>query len=239
VVCIYLDDILIFTKTRKEHERVTQMVLQRLRENKLFLKLDKCEFERTSIEYLGLIVSEGQVSMDPVKVKGVQEWPRPKNKKEVQSFLGFANFYRHFIRDFSLHARPLFDLTKKEVKWQWDVSQQEAFEELKQQMTTAPVLALPDDDQPFRVEADSSDVATGAVLSQLSKEDSKWHPVSFQSKGLSLVERNYETHDKEMLAIIRALEEWRHLLEGARHKFEIWTDHKNLEYFRTARQLNR
>ena len=105
-------------------------------------------------------------------------------------------------------------------------------------MTSAPILALPDNSRPYRVEADSSDFATGAVLSQQSPEDDKWHPVAFLSKSLSPVEQNYKIHDKEMLAIIRALEEWRHFLEGAEHQFEIWTDHKNLEYFMTAKKLN-
>lgn len=239
VVCVYLDDILIFTKTLEEHRHITRLVLERLRSNKLFLKPEKCDFEKVSIEYLGVIVSPGNVSMDPIKVAGVRDWPIPTNRREVQSFLGFVNFYRRFIQDFSHHARPLFDLIKKDTLWHWDEAQQEAFNCLKVLITTAPVLKFPDDKQPFRLEADSSDFATGAVLSQYHKEDGKWHPISFYSKSLSPVERNYEIHDKEMLAIIRALDEWRHLLEGAICKFEIWTDHKNLEYFKSARKLNR
>jgi hypothetical protein len=169
--------------------------------------------------------------MDPVKVAGVVDWPEPCNKREVQSFLGFTNFYRRFIKDFSHHARPLFNLTKNEQKWQWGSSEASAFRKLKELVTSAPVLTTPTDDQPFRIEADSSDFATGAVLSQLLTEDGKWHPVAYYSKSLSETERNYEIHDKEMLAIIRALDEWWHFLEGATHKVEIWTDHKNLEYF--------
>src|SRR5215471_1924116 len=176
--------------------------------------------------------------MDPVKVDGVTKWPTPKSKREVQQFVGFANFYRRFIQDFSHIARPLYDLTK-DVPWQWGESQQEAFEELRCRITAAPVLALPTDDDPFRIEADSSDYATGAVLSQRSLKDDKWHPVAFMSKSLNSVQRNYKIHDKEMLAIIRALEEWRHFTEGARHEVEIWTDHWNLEYFMTAQRLNR
>ncbi|GLB45808.1 putative retrotransposable element tf2 155 kda protein type 1-like [Lyophyllum shimeji] len=177
--------------------------------------------------------------MDPVKVAGVAEWPTPKNKKEVQSFLGFTNFYRRFIRDFSHHARPLFDLMAKDVAWTWGSAQQDAFDALKRAITSQSVLIFPDDDRPFRVKADSSDFATGAVLSQQSPEDEKWHPVAFYFKSLNAVERNYEIHDKEMLAIIHALEEWRHFLEGARHKVEIYTDHKNLQYFLTTKKLNR
>src|SRR6202034_1246488 len=159
--------------------------------------------------------------------------------KEVQSFLGFVNFYRRFIKDFSQHARPLFDLTKKDVSWRWTEEEQSAFSSLKGAVTSAPILSSPDNSRPFRIEADSSDFATGAVLSQESSEDDKWHPVAFLSKSLSPVERNYDIHDKEMLAIIRAMEEWRHFLEGAEHQFKVWTDHKNLEYFMTAKKLNR
>jgi len=210
-----------------------------LKENKLFLCPEKCEFCKQRIEYLGLVISENKVSVDPVKVAGVREWPTPKNKTDVQAFLGFVNFYRRFIRDFSAKARPLFDLTRSEQVWTWSGKKQVAFEDLKTAVTTAPVLVSPQKSDPFRIEADSSDFATGAVLSQQSTTDGKWHPVVFYSKSLSSVEQNYEIHDKEMLAIIHALEEWRHFLEGATHPVEIWTDHKNLEYFMMAKKLNR
>jgi transposase InsO family protein len=239
VVSIYLDDILIFTADLEEHRRISRLVLERMREHKLYLRPEKCEIEKTRIEYLGVIISHNHVEMDPVKIAGVAQWPVPKNKKEVQSFLGFTNFYRRFIADFSIHARALFDLTKKDANFAWGVREEEAFVKLKQSITSSPILVMPDHDRLYRVEADGSGVATGAVLSQLSPEDDKWHPVAFLSKSLSPVERNYEIHDTEMLAIIRALEEWRHYLEGARHPIEIWTDHKNLEYFRTAQKLNR
>src|SRR6266581_4940816 len=239
VVVVYLDDILIFTETLKEHRVVTRRVLELLEKHKLYLWLDKCEFEKTMVEYLGVIISHNSVTMDLVKVVGVAEWPAPTNKKEVQSFLGFTNFYCRFIKDFSEHARLLFDLTRNDRKWNWGVDEQSAFDKLKRNVTTAPVLISPDSTKPFRIEADSSDFATGAVLSQVSPADEKWHPVAFFSKSLSPVERNYEIHDKEMLAIIRSLQEWRHFVEGAEHPFKVWTDHKNLEYFMTAKQLNR
>jgi len=149
-----------------------------------------------------------------------------------------VNFYWRFIWDFSAKARPLFDLTCSEQVWTWSGKEQVAFKDLKTAVTTAPVLVSPQESDPFRIEADSSDFATGAVLSQQLPTDGKWHPVAFYSKSLSSVERNYEIHDKEMLAIICALEEWRHFLEGATYPVEIWTDHKNLEYFITAKKLN-
>ena len=137
------------------------------------------------------------------------------------------------------HARPLFDLTQNDAKWCWEGAEQSAFDRLKQSVTATLVLISPDSTRPFHIEADSSDFVTGAVLSQVSAEDEKWHPVAFLSKSLSPVKRNYEIHDKEMLAIIRALQEWRHSVEGVEHPCKIWTDHKNLEYFMTAKQLNR
>jgi hypothetical protein len=137
---------------------------------KSLLKPDKCEFEKTKVEYLGVIISHNSIEMDPVKIAGVTEWPTPTSKKEVQSFLGFTNFYRQFIRDFSHHARPLFDLTKNDVKWHWSTKEQSAFDALKGQITSAPILSSPDNSSPFRIEADSSDFATGAVLSQQSTE---------------------------------------------------------------------
>ena len=139
----------------------------------------------------------------------------------MQAFIGFVNFYRCFIQDFSTIAQPLFDLTRSDHAWNWDTKEQEAFERLKMAVTTALILASPQDLEPFHIEADSSDFASGAVLSQKLPGEEKWHLVAFYSKSLSPVERNYEIHDKEMLAIICALEEWRHFLEGARHPVEI------------------
>lgn len=237
-VVIYMDDILVFTESLEEHHRIVKRVLEILAKNKLYLKAEKCSFEQTQVEYLGLIISAGKMEMDPVKIEGVSTWPAPTTLKEVQSFLGFVNFYRRFIKDFSDIAKPLHNLTRKDIDFQWTDACQEAFDSLKTAITSTPILIFPDDNRPYRVEADSSNYATGAVLSQES-DDGKWHPVAFLSKSLSSVERNYDVHDKELLAIIRALEEWRHYLEGTKHKFEIWTDHRNLQYFRTAKKLNR
>jgi hypothetical protein len=209
-----------------------------MREHKLYLWLEKCKFEKTKIEYLGVIILHNKVEMDPVKIAGVVDWPTPSNEKEVQSFVGFVNFYRRFIPDFSHYARTLFDLTMKDVRFIWGLPQEDSFMKLKELVTSAPVLILPDDDLPFRLEANGSGIATGAVLSQQSVDNNAWHPVAFLSKALNPMERNYEIHDTEMLAIIQGLEEWRHYLEGARHPVEIWTNHKNLEYFRVAQKLN-
>jgi len=238
VVIIYLDDILIFTDTLEEHHGISWIVMEHMREHKLYLRHDKCEFKKTHIKYLSVIISHNCVEMDPVKIMGVAEWPMPMSKKEVQSFVGFTNFYCWFISNFSHHAHALFDLTRKDVRFTWGNRKQDTFDQLKELVTLAPVLALPDSEHPYHVEADGSRVTMGAVLSQLSPEDDKWHLVAFLSKSLSAVKHNYEIHDTEMLVIVRALEEWRHYLEGAQHPIEIWTDHKNLEYFCVTQKLN-
>ncbi|KAG5732784.1 hypothetical protein E4T56_gene2806 [Termitomyces sp. T112] len=173
VVCMYLNDILIYTKTLKKHCWTTHLVLEHLCQHQLYLKPEKCEFEQTWIEYLGLIISHGAAEMDLVKVAGVAEWPEPQNKKEVQVFLGFANFYQRFIQDFSHHACLLFDLMGKDVTWSWGPPEQMALDTLKHTVTSGPVLLFPDNNSPFYIEADSSNFATGAVLLQQSPENWK------------------------------------------------------------------
>lgn len=236
---IYMDDILIFAETREALRETTAEVLRILALNKLYLRLAKCTFEQEWIDYLGLIIGHGTVRMDPAKVAGVAAWPAPRNVHEVQQFLGFANFYRRFVRDYSRLARPMHDLTSKKADWTWGEREQGAFDFIKSSIVSEPILILPDVTRPFRLEADSSDFATGSILSQISSVDGKLHPVAFFSKSLSPAERNYEIHDKELLSIVRSLEEWRHFLEGADTPVEIWTDHANLIYFTKAQRLNR
>jgi len=177
--------------------------------------------------------------MDEEKLSGVLEWPVPTKVKQVQAFLGFANFYYRFIENFAKMSKPLFDLTKKDCTWNWGIEQQNAFEALKKAFTMAPVLRIPNDEDPFKLSTDASDFATGAVLSQKDMQTNLWHPVAFFSKSLDVHERNYEIYDKKLLAVIRGLEEYRHHLEGHPHKVEIWSDHQNLIFFRTAQKLTR
>ncbi|SJL15094.1 uncharacterized protein ARMOST_18576 [Armillaria ostoyae] len=235
-ITVYLDDILIFSKTLEEHRKTTRHVLALLRKHKLFLKAEKCEFEVLETEYLGVIISEGSIRMDPIKLAGIAEWPTPTKKKELQSFLGFANFYRRFIKGYSDIVRPMTRLTGKEV-WTWGTAQQLAFQQLKNRFAIDVILRIPTEKGQFRVEADASEGAIGAVLSQ--EQDGKWRPVAFLSKALTITERNYEIYDKELLAIMLALDEWRHYLMGAAVDFEIWTDHQNLQYFCKPQKLNR
>ena len=168
---VHLDDILIFTKTLEEHWKVVHQVMEILQKNGLSLKLEKCRFERTSIEYLREVVSHDLVKMDPAKVARVVEWPTPSTKKEVQLFLGFTKFYQWFIEGFSHIAQPLFDLTKANSVFKWSSEEKSAFDTLRDRITSTLILALPDNSRPYCVEADRSDFATGAVLSQQNPED--------------------------------------------------------------------
>ena len=238
-VFVYLDDILIFSKSEEEHIQHVRQVLHRLLENQLYVKAEKCAFHETSIPFLGYIINTKGVTMDPVKVKAVADWPQPTTSKQLQSFLGFANFYRCFIRDFSKIAAPLHALTSgPATRFCWTSVAERAFRELKQRFSSAPILLHPDPSLPFVVEVDASDVGIGAVLSQRSPKDEKLHPCAFFSKKLDSAERNYGIGDRELLAVKLALEEWRHWLEGAEHPFVIWTDHKNLAYIQSAKRLN-
>ena len=220
VVIIFIDNILIFMEDEENHEAIVQEVLWRLAENDLFLKLEKCVFGASEIEFLGLLIGPDGIKMDLIKVQVITDWPAPTHVKEVQAFLGLANYYRRFVHNFSKIAAPLHNLMQKGVVWRWGEQQQTAFEELKRKFVEGPILAPVDFTCPLRVESDASNFATGAVLSMLC-EDDKWHPCAYLSKGLNDVERNYDVHDKEMLGIIRALEVWRHYLEGCMHQIEI------------------
>jgi len=223
----FIDDILVATDTEEGHDELVEEVLKRLEENDLFVKPEKCKWKVREVEFLEVVIGPRGVEMQKEKVEGVLNWPAPKNIKEVQKFLGLANYYRRFIKNFAKIAAPLHVLVRKEQKWKWEKEQEEAFGRLKEVFTTELVLAIPDIDREMRVKADASDYAMGGVLS-LKCEDGRWRPVAFISKSLNATERNYEIHDKEMLAMIRCLEAWRHYLEGAKLEFEIWTDHKNL-----------
>lgn len=237
-VIVYLDDILVYSKNKEEHESHVREVLRRLREHHLYLKISKCFLGVDTVPYLGMIISPQGISMDNEKVKAVQEWPQPKSVKDVQSFLGFANFYRRFIPDFSSIARPLHDLTRKTQVWAWDRTHQGAFDTIKERMSTGPVLEHPDPEKQFVLETDASGVAMGAVLSQKGI-DGRLHPVAYMSHSFSPAERNYDTHDKELLAIIWALLEWCLYLEGTKEQILVLTDHRNLEYWKTTQRFNR
>ena len=176
--------------------------------------------------------------MDPVKVQGITNWPVPMTVKQVRGFLEFGNFYRRFINHYAEISRPLNDLTKKDAPFEWSAKCQEAFKELKRRFTTAPVMRMPDTTQPFVIKSDTSLTTTAAVLCQ-QDVNGDWHPVAYLFQSLLPAERNYEIYDRELLAIVRALEAWRHYIMGGPHAVRILTDHKNLTYFRSPQKLNR
>ena len=239
IVVVYIDDIMIFTRTDnpKKHNKIVLEVLCHLEENDLYVKPEKCTFCTIEVDFLRIIVEKNGIKMDQEKVKAILDWPASSNVKEVRSFLGLANFYQRFIQDYAQVVRFLNDLLKKDVVFEWKEAQQHVFDMLKKKFTTAPVLAYPDNDCQFCLECDTSNYATGAVLS-IFKED-KWHPVAYHSHSMFPEEKNYLIANKEMLSIIRALEIWRHYLEGAKHEFEVWNDHQNLQWFMTRQDLNR
>lgn len=186
-----------------------------------------------------MVIFKNQIAIDPKKVAGVTDWPEPKSVKQVQAFLGFANFYRRFIQDFAKLTKSLTQLTKKDQPWVWDRDQVNVFVALKKAFTTAPILRIPNNVNSFRLSTNTSNFAFGAVLSQLDPTDQLWHPVAYYSKSLNTPKCNYEIYDKELLAIIHGLDKYRHYLEGHLEKFAIWSDHQNLIYFRLAQKLSR
>src|SRR5258708_1540411 len=215
-----MDDILVYSHTLSNHQQIVHQVLTTLCKQRLFLKPEKCKFEQKEVEYLGLVISKDHVAMDLTKVCGVTEWPTPTKVKEVQSFLGFVNFYQKFIHDFSDVACPLYVLTCKTQWWVWGSPEQKAFNALKKAVTSAPVLTFPSQSGCFCLKCDASNFATRVVLSQ-AQADGMHQPIAFMSKGFFDAEHNYQIHDKEMLAIMHALDEWCHFLEGVTEEFEI------------------
>ncbi|KAL0173533.1 hypothetical protein M9458_029501, partial [Cirrhinus mrigala] len=237
-VIVYIDDILIYSDSYSEHVQHVRAVLQRLVQHQLYAKQEKCECHQQSISFLGYIISPEGVAMDESKVTAVRDWPRPKTLKELQRFLGFSNFYRRFIRNFSSVAAPLTSMVKKgDTRLSWSPTATQAFEELRRRFTTAPILHHPDPSRPFLMEVDASSTGVGAVLSQRQGLPPKTVPCAAFSHKLSPAERNYDVGNRELLAMKLALEEWRHWLEGTRHPFTILTDHRNLEYLRSAKPL--
>lgn len=237
-VTAYLDDVLIYSKSRKEHKEHVREVLRRLADAGLTIDIRKCEFNVTKTRYLGLIISTDGIAMDPEKVAAIKSWGYPETLRDLQRFLGFANFYRRFIKGFSLIARPLTALMSRS-KWPGELpdNAKQAFNNLKDAFTKAPVLAYYDPRKQTVLEADASDWASGGALSQYDS-NGILHPVAFFSAKHTPAECNYEIYDKELLAIVKAFEEWRPELQGTEEPVEVVTDHKNLRHFTTTKLLN-
>ena len=255
VICIaYIDDILIFSKNKADHIVHVRRVLERLRKFGLFVKLSKCEFFVFEIGFLGFRISARGIFMEPERVATIAQWTEPRSIKDIQVFLGFANFYRRFIQGFSRIAMPLNEQLKtgpqgrrgrgQGTKGQFVLSPEskEAFRRLKEAFVTAPVMRHFDEAQPIRVETDASGFAVSAILTQPGggpETERHWHPTAYWSRKMEPAERNYATPDQEMLAIVCAFKHWRHYLEGARHEVIVLTDHANLRTFMTTKTLSR
>ncbi len=238
-VLVYIDDILFYSRSLAKHRHHVAEVLQRLRQLHLFLKAEKCSFHQPSVQFLGYHIDSSGIRMDEGKVEAIKTWPQPTTIKELQRFLGFSNFYRRFIQNYSTLTNPLTNLLRNKPKsLSWSIAANEAFEKLKTSFTQAPILVHPDPERPFIVKVDASTTGVGAILSQQQGNPSRLHPCAFFSRKLSPAERNYDIGNRELLAIKLALEEWRHWLEGAKHPFTVLTDHKNLQYLREAKRLN-
>ena len=233
----YLDDILIYSTNELEHEAHVRQVIERLRAAGLQADIKKCEFSVKRTKYLGFIISTDGVQVDPDKVQVVTSWKQPRTVKAVQSFLGFCNFYRRFIRDYSRIAAPLTQLTRTDHEFRFDQTCIQAFNTLKVMLTKAPLLAHYDVDSQCLLETDASDTVVAAVFSQKGL-DGEWHPVGYFSKTMAPAETNYPIYDKEMLAIVKAMQHWRAELEGTTDPIEVITDHKALEYFMSSKLLS-
>lgn len=236
-VIVYLDDILIYSATAEQHEKDLRIVLDKLKEHQLYASPGKCEFFKGHTEFLGHIVSDKGVTMDPAKVKGIADWPALRTVHDVQSFLGTANFYRRFIKDYSKLAAPLTQLLHKDTTFEWNTAQQEAFATLKRHFITGPILRIFDPARAIRVATDASEIGIGAVLEQ-TFEDDLWHPIAFESRKLSPAEQNYPIREKELLAVVHALTIWRLYLEDS-PGFDVLTDHHSLTYLQTQKRLNK
>jgi hypothetical protein len=229
-VVVFIDDILIYSQSEEEHVEHLKMVLQRLREHQLYAKLSKYEFWIHEVLFLGHIINQDGLAVDPKKVADILNWKAPKDVRGIKSFIRMAGYYRRFIEGFSKISRPMIALLAKKVEFKWTQKCQEAFEELKEKLTTTPVLVLPDVHKPFSVYCDASYTGLGCVLMQ------EGRVVAYSSRQLKIHERNYPTHDLELATVVHALKTWRHYLYG--QKCDIYTDHKSLKYIFTQSELN-
>jgi hypothetical protein len=237
-VIVYLDDILIYSDDMSQHRKHVKEVLRRLRKHGLYTKARKCEFHRNSVEYLGYILTYDGLRMAKDKVQTILDWPELWKVKDIQSFLGFANFYHQFIYGYSEITTPLTRLMQKNASWNFDSKCRAAFNKLKEEFTHAPLLTHWVPNSQIVVETDTLDYALTTILS-IHSSDGEIHPITFHSHSFNPAELNYDTHDKELLAIFEAFKHWCQYLEGSGTPVDMVTDHKNLEYFATTKLLTR
>jgi hypothetical protein len=229
-VVAFIDDILIYSKNEKEHAKHLRIVLQRLRDHKLYAKFFKCEFWLKSVKFLGHIISQDGISVDPSKVQEVMDWKPPKFVHQIRSFLGLAGYHHRFIPDFSRIAKPMPELLKKGVKFVWSEACEKALHTLRQHLTSAPVLVQQDNSKPFEGFCDALGTSLDCVLMQ------EGRVITYASRALRPHEINYPTHDLELVVVVHALKIWRHYLMG--NRCNIFTVHKSLKYIFTQSELN-
>ena len=230
LVIIFIDDILVYSRSWSKHEQHLRIVLQTLRDQQLYAKFSKCEFCLASIAFLGQVVSKEGIRVDPTKIEAIRDWDRPTSVTEVRSFVGLASYYRHFVEGFSTIAAPLTRLTRQDIPFVWSEECEMSFLKLKDLLTSASISTLPVEGEGFTIYCDASSVGVGCVLMQHDRV------IAYASRQLKVHERNYPTHDLELAAVVFALKIWRHYLYGVR--CEIYTDHKSLQYIMSQRDLN-
>ncbi|KAD6453055.1 hypothetical protein E3N88_07760 [Mikania micrantha] len=229
-VIVFIDDILVYSKSKKEHEEHLRAVLEILRQKKLYAKFSKCDFWLDKVAFLGHVISAEGIMMDPAKVEAITKWPVPTSVTEIRSFLGLAGYYRRFVEGFSKIVLPLTQLLRKGVKYSWNDEREKSFQELKKRLVSAPILSLPSGTGGYQIYSDASKKGLGCVLMQHGKV------IAYASRQLKPYEVNYPTHDLELAAVIFALKIWRHYLYG--DSCDIFTDHKSLKYICTQKELN-
>ncbi|KAI3774094.1 hypothetical protein L1987_48637 [Smallanthus sonchifolius] len=229
-VIVFIDDILIYSKNKEEHEEHRRLILELLKREQLYAKFSKCEFWIREVQFLGHVVNEKGIHADPSKIEAIKNWAAPTTLTEVRQFLGLAGHYRRFIEGFSKIAQPLTALTQKGKAYNWGDNQESAFQHLKQKLYSAPILALPKGTDDFVVYCDASIQGLGCVLMQ------RENVIVYASRQLKVHERNYTTHDLELGAVVFALKIWRHYLYGTKCTF--YTDHKSLQHIFEQKELN-
>ncbi|GJT61742.1 putative reverse transcriptase domain-containing protein, partial [Tanacetum coccineum] len=229
-VIVFIDDILIYSKSKQEHEEHLKIILELLKKEELYAKFSKCEFWIPKVQFLGHVIDSEGIHVDPAKIESIKDWTSPKSPTEIRQFLGLAGYYRRFIEGFSKIAKPMTKLTQKKVKFDWGDKQETAFQLLKQKLCSAPILALPEGSEDFIAYCDASKKGLGAVLMQREKV------ISYASRQLKIHEKNYTTHDLELGAVVFALKIWRHYLYGT--KCTVFTDHKSLQHILDQKELN-
>jgi hypothetical protein len=236
LVAVYFDDIIVYSKNVEEHDSHVRAVMTELMKAGLTLKIKKCEFDTTTVNYLGMIYTPEGLKIQPEKMDAILNWPTPTCVKDIQGFLGASGYVRRYLQNYSEIARPMTELLKKDLEFEWTEEREKAFRQIKELVKNAPILMLHNPDKQHLIRPDASGYALGIVLEQ-PDDDGKWRPVAFFSRKFTTAERNYDVHDRELLAIVEAFKQWRHYLQGVKEETIVKSDHHNLKYFTTTKEL--